>query len=251
MGAVYMEQDQFEKAVSCFRHSAELAQQIGDYQSQLLSLNNMGTAYTDMGEWDLAETCSRNSLLLSQELEDQYGLARAYNNLGALTAHRGQREEAIDYYKKAADAANVIGHLYRETMTLTNIASLYAQLYQPEMSELYFERAWSIAEAQNYHDQLAALCTLRGDTAFAQQETYSDAFLWFVQACQYAIRHSPQTLQKITQHITAHLQRLKRREYHWAARAFSLALLQAWQNEILQSQQPEFVARLEAISAED
>ncbi len=248
MGAVYMEHQQFPEAVACFQRSAILAQEINAYPSQILSLNNLGAAYANLDESLLAETCYRNSLLLSQELGDQHSVARAYNNLGALSAHLGQREEAIRYYQQAVTTSHAIGHYYRETVTLTNIASQYTQLYQPVMAERYFEQAWSLAERQGYHDQLAALCTLQGDAALMQQATYPDAYRWFVAACQHAVRHSPQMLQDITNHIVAHLRRLQQRGQHEAARAFSRTLLQGWQDETLSDKQPEFVVLLRSLN---
>lgn len=240
-----MEHSRFESAVACYRRSAMLAQQLGDRHNQALSLSNMGAAYADIGELDLAETCYQNSLALSRELDDRYGEARAYNNMGALAAHRGHIEQAVRYYEEGARVARAIGHLHREVMTLINIASMYAQHLQLAEAEPYLARAWEMAEAQGYQDLLAVLSTLHGDVGLMQQETITQAYGWFAQACQYAARHNPQTLLQITQHIQSHLQRLRQQHQVEEVRAFCTVLLDVWTDKVLYQQQPEFVTMLQ------
>ncbi|MCA9997513.1 MAG: tetratricopeptide repeat protein [Anaerolineales bacterium] len=243
LGTVYTQQGEAEAAVNSYQRSLELAQQLGDHQRELIALNNIGAAYADLEAFALAKSCYQNGLALSQERNEPYGVARALNNLGALAAQQGDLDTAIAYYQQSADMAESIGHLYRATLTLINIASLYEQQLQTVAAQPCFDRAWAMAETEGYDDHLASLCTLRGDTSFQQRATYPDAYRWFAQACRYAIRHNPHTLQQITQHIASHLDRLQKHQ-PFAAQAFAQFLLTAEVGEALSTQLPIFVKML-------
>jgi len=62
--------------------------------------SNLGIAYFDRKDYDQAEVCQQRAL----DIEPNF--APSLNNLGSVWRERGDHDKALDYYRKAAAAAN-------------------------------------------------------------------------------------------------------------------------------------------------
>lgn len=250
LGTVYAMQGDHAQAAECYRTSVDLDHRLGDRQGEALALSNLGAAYADLGDLNLAETCYRNSLAVSQELGEPDGLARVYNNLGVLCETQGLNQEAIEYYKQCAEILRELGESHREVTTLINICTLYETMLATEEAGPHFDRAWKVAERFGYYDHLTTLCSLRGDTTFQHLESYPEGYRWYVRACQYAAGHQASTMDKVTERIQRHLERMRQRGQHDETEAFCRVLMEAWKDDTLRHARPGFADKLLVLMTE-
>jgi len=96
----------YNRAVADFQQMQELAQRIGDRETQsetihANSLHNLGNIADNQGAYDEAKQFYAESLKMRRELGDKKGIAALLNNLGNIKVKQGAYDEARQLYTES------------------------------------------------------------------------------------------------------------------------------------------------------
>lgn len=128
------------KALNDLREACSVAQQLGDYHSEILALTNLGTHYAMAQELDRAQSCFARSLQLSERLNDLPGTSRAYLNIGNIAYYKGNWASAVDCYMKSARLKERLNDLEGIAMIHNNIAAIYKEQKRYARSLEYYRK---------------------------------------------------------------------------------------------------------------
>jgi CHAT domain-containing protein len=174
LGTAYRNLRQYQRAIDFHQQSLAIHQNIGDRQSEAISLNNLGLAYQDLGQHQKAIDLFQQSLTIKKQIGDRTNEGNTLNNLGDLFSKLNQPELAILFYKQSINVRESIRKDIRELSQaeqksyLSTVETTYRNL-----AELLLKQD-RILEAQQVLDLLKVqelgdyLKTLRGNTQTAQ-----------------------------------------------------------------------------------
>jgi predicted ATPase len=112
-------QRRFDQAAAHLRASVELAQQAGDTQGEVMSLNSLGAMSIERGEYAQARGYLEACLPIWQAIGNASGLASTLNNLGAVAllledypAARAWFDQSLPIFRDLGDRRMIAGVLY-------------------------------------------------------------------------------------------------------------------------------------------
>ncbi len=146
LGIVYSALGQVERAIEYYEQALAIAKEIGDRRGEGNQLGKLGIAYSDLGQVERAIDYYEHALAIAKEIGDRRGEGNWLGNLGNAHSDLGQVERAIDYYEQALAIAKEIGHRRNEGNWLGNLGNAYADLGQVERAIEYYEPALTIAK---------------------------------------------------------------------------------------------------------
>ncbi|MCD6594944.1 tetratricopeptide repeat protein [bacterium] len=123
-GSNMMDRGNLAEAEKLFKQALEIKPDFGN------AMVGLGQVYSKMGKEDQAIEMFSKGLHNEPLLPDL-----AYGNLGAIYENRGESENALKYYKKAAETAP------EPTGALVNIGRLYIEMNRPDSAEIVLRRA--------------------------------------------------------------------------------------------------------------
>lgn len=109
LGSVAQERGAYDEALAWYQQSLELKEELGDRLGMANSYHRLGTMCQDRGSYDEARNWFQKSMQISQEVGDRLGLACSYHQLGMISHIHGTYDEALDNYRKALEIAEELG----------------------------------------------------------------------------------------------------------------------------------------------
>ncbi len=109
-------------------------------------LNNLGYIDSKNQNFSAALTNYKNSLQLWQNLGNQSGIASTVNNLGDLYLLQNDSKNALDYYQQALAIRQRIKDRLKETISLYSIALVYRNNENLSKAKEFIERAINLIE---------------------------------------------------------------------------------------------------------
>ncbi|WP_233455533.1 MULTISPECIES: tetratricopeptide repeat protein [Nostocales] len=128
LGNSYHYLGQYERAITFYQQSLDIAKEIGDIQGESRSLNNLGNAYYSLGQSERAIAFHQQSLDIAKEIGDIQGESISLNNLGFAYNSLGEYERAIAFYQQSLDISREIGDVLGESLSLNNLGDAYDSL---------------------------------------------------------------------------------------------------------------------------
>jgi class 3 adenylate cyclase/tetratricopeptide (TPR) repeat protein len=110
------------EAESYARESYEIASEIHELRTELVSLNRLGAVVGDLGRVDEEEQCYQKILQLAREAGMREREAAALNNLGAVCGERKDWQGAWDYYMQALAISKDTGVMHSLALNYINLA---------------------------------------------------------------------------------------------------------------------------------
>jgi tetratricopeptide (TPR) repeat protein len=102
LGALYFEQEQYDKAEMIFRQAhATVLRTSGNFDLQAALAQNLGITLLKQQQFTEAESHFRHSYMLWQRLSDNLKLANTAGGLGEVLAEKRQYPEALAFYNEA------------------------------------------------------------------------------------------------------------------------------------------------------
>jgi tetratricopeptide (TPR) repeat protein len=83
LGTAYRNLRQYQRAIDFHQQSLAIHQNIGDRQSEAISLNNLGLAYQDLGQHQKAIDLFQQSLTIKKQIGDRAKYASFKIDLGS------------------------------------------------------------------------------------------------------------------------------------------------------------------------
>jgi tetratricopeptide (TPR) repeat protein len=135
-------QGRYEEAIAEHAAARTLFEQQNEPQMVAVAWHQTGMVYQEAGQYDAAETAYRQSLEIATQIGDQSHLARSLTQLGVLYNNCLNRpEEAVTFYRQAADIDVALGDLKNEGIDRNNIANTLHKLQRYDEARGEIRRA--------------------------------------------------------------------------------------------------------------
>lgn len=124
MAAVFIGQEDFDRALVYFRNALELNEVIRDKSYQGSILNNMGICYLNKKELDLASHYLQQSLKIRKDIGDELGQAQVLNSIAKNEVFKGNFHLAKDHFKLALALSRKTGNNASALISLESLSSV-------------------------------------------------------------------------------------------------------------------------------
>lgn len=146
LGNVHWRLGNLENARACCEESGDIARDIGDTNTLLMSLNRLGVVMGALGNPSAEEDYYRQALSLAVSVGNRERAAVALNNLGALADEKGDLAKAQRYYLQAIDMAREIGAQQSLALYLINLGHSETRLGQLDEAANHLREGLALAD---------------------------------------------------------------------------------------------------------
>ena len=187
LGSVRLQQQRYAEALEAFQQARETFSRLNESGSVAIAWHQIGMVHQQAGQPEAAEAAFNQSLRIKVRIGNQAGQASTLGQLGNLYDDVLQRpEEAVAFYRRAAEIYGEIGDTLGEGRQWNNLADTFRKLQRLEEARQAIRRAID-CNAQFSHvalpwtswSILAAIETAAGNSAAASDARHQaiDAFL--------------------------------------------------------------------------
>jgi tetratricopeptide (TPR) repeat protein len=175
LGTVRLQQQRYAEALEAYQEARDTFLRLNEPGSVASSLHQIGRVHQEARQPEAAEEAYNQSLAINVRLGNQAGQAGTLGQLGNLYAAVLQRpEEAVAFYRRAAEIYGEIGDLAKEGMAQNNLANTLSKLQRLEEARQAIRRAIDCkapfgraAEPWSSWSILAGIETAAGNSAAA------------------------------------------------------------------------------------
>ncbi len=129
------------QSLSYANQAAKLADEIKSVKGKARSFYMKGITYMEQGNYDVAITNYKKAIHLYTSIDDLKSLAGCYNALGVLNKYRGNQKIALEYYKKALAIDQKLGIKKNMPNYLYNMGSIYSDMEKHNEALTNFKKA--------------------------------------------------------------------------------------------------------------
>ncbi|MBI3660101.1 tetratricopeptide repeat protein [Candidatus Acetothermia bacterium] len=141
LGAVFLKNEQREKAAESYQQALELLHAMNDRQARAHVLLDIGYMHWSHNEYNQAHLAYEEVRQIAIEIGDQRTEANALTSLGSLSSVKGDYENSLKYLQEAAVIHQRIGNVRVYGLDLNNMGAVYLSLGQHEKAEISLEKA--------------------------------------------------------------------------------------------------------------
>lgn len=141
LGAIHLQQQNYEKAMSYFKGALKH----GDRITKGDSYANLSKLYLEMEGYAGAKSSAKNALRLGIQNEDQYVQATAYDVLGTIELRRSHYQTAENYLKKAISLKLYLDDQQGLAISYVDLAKAKRAIGQPDSAAYFSLLAYNIA----------------------------------------------------------------------------------------------------------
>ncbi|MFM8278435.1 MAG: tetratricopeptide repeat protein, partial [Cyanobium sp.] len=175
LGTVRSYQHRYAEAVEAFDQARDTFSRLNEPGSVATVWHKIGMVHQEAGQPEAAEEAYNQSLAITVGLGDQAGQASTLGQLGSFYVHVLQRpDEAVAFYRRAAEICWQIGDLAKEGKVQSNLAHALYKLQRLEEAKQAIRRAidckapfGSAAEHWKTWDVLTDIETAAGNSVAA------------------------------------------------------------------------------------
>jgi tetratricopeptide (TPR) repeat protein len=138
LARLYLERDEWDKAISTFDESLKIFQELGDRLCEARVRRGLGRAYRDQGRLDAAATYFERALPVFVELGDRRWEAATLRSLGPTYRDMGRSLEAIDSLQRSLEMFRDLGDRHCEARVLRNLGDIYRDEGRQDIAVEYF-----------------------------------------------------------------------------------------------------------------
>lgn len=132
-GKIRQHQGRYDEAVELVSRGAEIAESRNLRQTAAKALGDLATIISDFRDRaEEAEELYLRALSMFEELNSRREIAITRMHLGILFRETGRLNEAIEYYRQAAEAFRETGFIQGEGAVYTNLSTVYSDLERTE-----------------------------------------------------------------------------------------------------------------------
>jgi tetratricopeptide (TPR) repeat protein len=125
LGTVRYVQKQYAEALTAYESAIQSFESLGEPASVAVIWHQMGMVHEDSKNYPAAETAYRKSLGIEVQQNNKEGEASSLNQLGELFRKMGQLEDALTFYRQAADIYVGLGDIAKEGVLRSNLAGMF------------------------------------------------------------------------------------------------------------------------------
>ncbi len=144
LGLAYADLGEVRQAIDYYEEALVVLREIGDRRGEGVVLGSLGLVYADLGEVRQAIDYYQQRLAIAREIGDRRGEGNALGNLGSAYFRLGEARQAIDYYQQDLAIRREIGDRRGEGNALGNLGLAYADLGDVRQAIDYYEQQLKI-----------------------------------------------------------------------------------------------------------
>jgi signal transduction histidine kinase len=181
LGDYYSDRGLTDTALLYYNKSLELVNTMNASDLKLSLLNNISGEYEYRG--DYAKALNGYLLALEIALEEEAVLQQSIinENIANLYADQKYYDESLEYYKKVRKLNDSLGNEIAQAETMSNLASLYADMKNLEYAMFNVNRSIDIFEKYRIMDWLAFAYETKGKV-YLKKYNYNWALYWYRQS---------------------------------------------------------------------
>ncbi len=142
LGTVRLQQQRYAEALEAYQEARDTFSRLNEPGSVAIAWHQIGIVYEEADQTEAAEEAYSQSLSIKVRLGNQAGQATTLLQLGNLYDDVLQRpEEAMAFYRRAAEIYGEIGDLAKEGIALSNLANTFRKLQRLEAARQAIRRA--------------------------------------------------------------------------------------------------------------
>jgi class 3 adenylate cyclase/Tfp pilus assembly protein PilF len=184
-------QGRFEESIECGRLAVEHAEAAGDLRALAHACQTLDGSLTQVGRSEPA--LLERSLALFEELGDLLGLGATLNNLGINAYYAGRWNEALDLYRRSAEAKRRSGDVEGSAIAIHNEAEILCDQGHFDEAEALFRDALRAARAAGLSMTQAFVTANLGRLA-ARTQRFDDAHSLLDEAAEHLAAIGSQAL---------------------------------------------------------
>lgn len=136
--------------------------------AQATVLNNIGEAQQTLGDWNGAESAFSQALDVAQELGDRQSEAALLLQLGVTAQEQEEWDRALDFDRGALAGYTAFGDFSNQAEILERIGDIQSKRGELEAAAASYENALSLARTTKEDERLSRLLKRSGEVAQAQ-----------------------------------------------------------------------------------
>ena len=109
LGVIYLDLGDVQRAIEFFEQQLKIVRDVGDRQSEDITIGNIGLAYMKLGKLRRAIEYFERALTIEREIGNQRGEAYSLWNIGLALQNLGDYVEAVPYAENALKIFKYIG----------------------------------------------------------------------------------------------------------------------------------------------
>ena len=143
LGTVRLRQQRYAEALETYKEARDTFSRLNEPGSVATVWHQIGMVHQEADQPDAAEEAYNQSLAIKVRLGNQAGQASTLGQLGTLYSHVLQRpEEAVGFYRRAAEIYREIGDLAGEGRAQSNLADTFVKLQRLDAARQAIRRAF-------------------------------------------------------------------------------------------------------------
>ena len=147
LGTVRLEQQRYAEALEAYQQARATFSRLNEPGSVAIFWHQIGMVHQQAGQPEAAEEAYNQSLAIKVRLGNQAGQARTLGKLGTLYGEVLQRpEEAVAFYRRAAEIYREIGNSASEGVVQNNLAATFGKLQRLEEARQAIRRSIACKE---------------------------------------------------------------------------------------------------------
>lgn len=180
MGNYYSDKGTRIAAINNYTKALILAKNTEDCALTLRIMNNLASEYAYKGDYARALNMYLEGIELAEEKDEKKMLSIMNENIAGLYASQKDYNHALDFYEKVKKLNNVIADDVNTAETMSNLASLYADMGKLDLAMFSINRAIAIFEDHKVLDWLAYAYEIKGKV-YLKQDKFQWALYWYRQ----------------------------------------------------------------------
>jgi tetratricopeptide (TPR) repeat protein len=174
IGNSYKTLGNYEGAVSNYKKSLDIRNEIDDQKGVANNYIDIGIISSNKGNYDTAEEFYKKGIAILEEINDSTGLSKAYRNVGNVFYYMGDPDQAVEFYQKSLVMSEKINDLENVSRCYNNIGLIYKERRLFNWAEEYFNKSLAIKQKLGDKRGIATTYNNLGDVFF-DQENYDEA----------------------------------------------------------------------------
>ena len=177
----YSDKGTTEKAISLYQKGIGLAEEISDQSLRLSMMNYLAGEYEYRGDYSKALNGYLHALELAALHEETLLQSIINENIANLYASQKYYDESLEYYNKVKILNDSLGDEIAQAETMSNLASVYADMEKLEYAMFNVNRSIDIFEKNSIMDWLAFAYETKGKV-YLKKFNYPWALYWYNQS---------------------------------------------------------------------
>jgi tetratricopeptide (TPR) repeat protein len=178
LGDYYSDRGEKNKSITYYSKSSDIAKEINNSALVLRTMNNLAGEYVYKGDYAKALNGFLEAIEMAELADDKKMQSIINENIANLYASQKDYAQSLEFYQKVKKINNEIGNDVYSAETMSNLASVYADMGELDYAMFNINKSISVFEKNSILDWLAFAYEIKGKV-YLKQGKYKWALYWY------------------------------------------------------------------------